>query len=316
VNPLHAIPESSINRSIIGDDCPLKEFRGIAGRDLLSSRVLEPLRREGASGRADYPGETGRRIAALLFSLFTGSARWPAPPPEAADALDRISRAWQTCPRVLLGGGYLAGDDGAGAAARAQEILGELGLGDREVRLFRQPGEMPLYGAAAGCAAGTLVIDFGHTSAKAVVLPPEHAGTADGELDGLGRWPMKINAAHEGWDMEFALEVKAKLRGALGEFRRLYLCRFDSDPPAVAISLAAYLDDGVFVENHRGGFCKLRMIDPDFNALVSVIWQELGGPDLPVQSWHDGTAAARNLPEPGAALVFGTAVGHGFNRYP
>jgi hypothetical protein len=300
-----AIPESSINRAVIGNACPLIEYRDRGGRDLLASRALETLRQRASAGEADFTREFARRLAALLHSLFTGDVVWPPPPADSAAALEAIRQYWISCPRVILGGGYLSGEPGREIVADARLHLEGWGLGDRNITLFDRPGSMPLYGASTGQPAVTLVIDFGHTSAKGAILQES------GELEFLKPRPMGINAAHEGWDPDYARTVHGAIRKALAGFRDE--CRDNAAVPAIAISLAAYLENGVLVDNHRGGYCKLRMINPDFNDLIGDIWEDLGMPRPQVCSWHDGSAAARNLSGPGAALVFGTAVGHGFS---
>ncbi len=317
MSPIAAIPESSINRVTVGDNCPFPNYRGWAGRDLLSSRAIDalcqtaPVRharesletRPQRKDRHQIENEFIRRLAALLHSLLSGNARWPVPPQGPIDRIEQIRRGWMICPRVLLGGGYLALLDGKRIAGGVGELLNEWKLADRQILLADNPAELPIHGAARGQKAGTLVLDYGHSAAKSMVAGTNIVFT---------RFPMGINAAHEGWDLAYAREVLSRYRLSLEFFHQQYSRNPGGAPPGIAISLAAYLDGGQFIENHRGGYCKLRMIDRDFNRLTADLWEEIAGQRPAVTSWHDGAAAARNLRKPGAVLVFGTAIGHGF----
>ncbi|MFP4364597.1 MAG: hypothetical protein ACLFR1_12105, partial [Spirochaetia bacterium] len=209
---------------------------------------------------------------------------------------------WRQTPRVLLGGGFIAGERGKMFFNETIDCLTSWGAETGVYSLFSPAQHMPLFGAAAGQPEGTLCLDFGHGSVK---------GMIKGAEEEIITHTMDLNDLHEGMDPEFAKVVVDKVTMALSYFRKEFSLGL---VPALAVSIAAYVEDGVFMKNDRGAYCKLVIIEENAEKLFGELWEKAGSTAAEVRVFHDGTAAARNLSSPGAAIVLGTSIGHGFSE--
>jgi hypothetical protein len=283
--PVRAIPSGSLNRLVISGNLPYSDYRGLAGRELVAGAIL----------RQCEPLVAGRRIAALLFTLFEGSI-WPDHPDNSP--LGVIRSFWRSTPVVVLGGGILAGDRGMAITEYAKSALWEWAVDENRVHRAASPEHMPLLGALVGAPAGALGLDFGHGSLKA-------------SLDGTvyGPYRLGLDDTHTGVDRDLSTEVAGRIVGAL---RRLRADLVHPNPAELRVSVAAYLEDGHFEPNLRGAYCRLIDVEPDAARFFSRSWVDAGGEASRVEVYHDGMAAARLVPCRGAAIVFGTSAGHGF----
>jgi hypothetical protein len=293
-----AIPESSLNRLQISPLCPLEEYRGLRGTDLLHSSAIAALKTD---IKSFWTVEMARRTAALIFSLLGDRPHWPKEEqhtPSVQDALENIREYWSRCPQISLGGGFLAGSGGPKVLEKAVSFLRCWDIADNRIVLAEQPERMPLSGAAYQQPTGSLVLDFGHGSVK---------GLWDGQP--LPPFSMSIESRHEGTDPTFSHEVLRKVQAALQHFLSLLE---GSLPVKLVISLAAYIQKDRFIPTHRGGYCQLAHFQASAVELFAGLWQKLSGQEILTEIYHDGTAAARPLPPGAATILFGTALGHGF----
>jgi len=287
------VPEASLNRLSIDPPPHLEDYRGKTGRDLLSGEALTRLKNENLT---HWPQEGGKRIALLLYTLKKGSP-WKSQLPNSR--VKAMAGAWKETENIFIGGGHMTGNQGKAAVETAKGFLKDWGV-PLNVERFSHPREMPLMGAERGTAPGSLILDFGHGTAK---------GRITGTEAPLPPFPMNIPDTHYGMDLNFAQEVYARLNQALIHFYR----NLKGVPPLISCSVAAYMEEGILHPNHRGGYCKLILIDQDFNKLMEDLWTRITGQRVKVQSFHDGTAAARNLQGSGGVLIFGTAIGYGLS---
>ena len=256
--------------------------------------------------------EVGRRLGALLLTLWRGDAANRAARPEWNDAHWAY---WAGVKRVVVGGGLLAGRLGEAAVPAAGAFLAANGC---PIAVERSPygDAIALVGLARHAPADTermLLFDFGHTAVKVGL-----ATYRDGRLLEVARRPSLPPPCEAGWPEhagpEWARARWERMATAIADTWAAVVPPAAGACVAVGLCLASHLQDGHPVGQDRGCYTVLRELSPHLATFVRDDLAARLGPFRALALLHDGLAAAGV----GAGeahtvvLTLGTAIGTGY----
>lgn len=329
-DPLHLTPEASLNSTRLAT-LPGADARWV-GRpafELLSLQALEQLAAESGIGLATARHDIAWSLAAALagqdqvlavraagvveaFGQRLGHLIATLASPAAAATGESAWRAaylghWAHIEQIWLGGGLVAGL-GPHLLAAVRQASARLGAHTRAIELAPHPGVLALIGAARSRPdplTHAVVLDFGHTAAKRGV-----ATVRDRRLQSLQLLPdraVRPLATAEAGAVEFVLDT-------LAETLRLAHQQWGEVDPCVVVSLASYVAGGRPADT-RSLYAPLGRIE---RPMLEHALRERTGTAVRLSLVHDGTAAARGLPDHGRAgvILLGTSLGVGFPPPP
>ena len=256
--------------------------------------------------------EVGRRLGALLLTLWRGDAANRAVRPEWDEAHWAY---WANIERVVVGGGLLAGRLGRAAVPAAAAFLAAAGCA---ITVERSPygDAIALVGLARHTLADTermLLFDFGHTAVKVGL-----ATYRDGRLIEVTRRPSLPPPCEEGRyehaGPEWARRRWEDMAAMIADAWTATVPPGGGARVAIGLCLASHLQDGHPVGQDRGCYTVLRELAPH---LATFVRDELAvrlGSFRALALLHDGLAAAGA--HAGEAhtvvLTLGTAIGAGY----
>jgi hypothetical protein len=280
-DPTQLTPDASLNKLALTTTAEW-------AKDLRGRRVIEVLGGRQLAGQARPWELAGRGLAALVETLQSrdtardqGWSEWRA----------QYLSHWRSVSAIRVGGGTAAAlgqrmIDVANALLHQADVHVAVELDD-------EPLTICLRGALGkGPSHRAVALDFGQTTVKRVVKYSSSEGHQRFEY----LPPISVSTRQDAT----RFVVDTILRTAPPAFR------FSDRPPHIRMSIASYIADRQIL-SRSGFYCSLEMNRVE-NALTRA---GIAGGDLSID--HDGTCAARTLPEgQGAVLVLGTAVASGF----
>ncbi|MHA7879586.1 MAG: hypothetical protein ACX931_07335 [Saccharospirillum sp.] len=233
--------------------------------------------------------EYGNRLAAVLRTALRAEF-WA----KGSAWQQAYARYWQHARTLVLSGGISTGAFGHALAERL-----ELDLGSVTVIASPWGGQTGLVGLAqhVSRAQDLLVLDFGATGIKRAV-----ASRHGNRLDPMPDVAVKDWLDSDGLFRKPALlELLGQLRATLGQ------------PLPVAISIAAYLDQGHPFDYRSGIYHRLRDDSPHLATSLDETWLPQCGLGPLALLEHDSTAAALafRFAEPAIMVTLGTGLGVG-----
>jgi hypothetical protein len=256
--------------------------------------------------------EVGRRLGALLLTLWRGDAANRAARPEWSEA---HWATWRAMRRVVVGGGLVAGRLGEAAVPAAAAFLAAAGC---PILVERSPygDAIALVGLARhapGDAERMLLFDFGHTAVKRGL-----ATYRDGRLVGVAQRPSLPPPCERDWPEhpgpDWARQRWERMADAIAAEWAAIVPPGRGARVAVGVCLASHLQDGHPVGRDRGCYTALGELAPHLATFVrDELWARLG-PFRALALLHDGLAAAgtRAGEAHTAVLTLGTAIGAGY----
>jgi hypothetical protein len=332
-DPSHLSSEASLNRTLLGA-LPGADSRWVGRRafDLLSIDALTKLARCIGLDLSDSDGNVtrvistalsagnpraadqamrvvaifGRRLAHLIATLTTPTRI------ETQDSEWRGAylRYWTHVDQVWLAGGLTAAL-GSDLLDVVRAEAHRLGAGCA-IEVAPNAGVLALLGAARSRLhprTHIVVLDFGHTDVKRGI-----ATVRNHQLARLDVLPSR-SARALGWTRATDEPVTEFLLDVVTDTIASSQSRFGVPDPCVMVSLASYISQGRQVDSHSA-YAELSRRDP--RSLDDEITRRTGVP-VRLRFLHDGTAAARGVPDPAGSaglIVLGTALGVGFPPPP
>lgn len=233
--------------------------------------------------------EYGNRLAAVLRTALRGDywhsgSRWQ----------QAYANFWRNTHTIVLSGGISTGSFGHALAERL-----EVDLGNITVLASPWGGQTGLVGLAqhVSSAEDLLVMDFGATGIKSAI-----ASRHGNRLDPFSDIQVKDWLDKEGLFRQPALlELLSQFRQQIGQ------------PLPVAISIAAYLDQGHPFDYHSGIYHRLRDDCTHLATALNDTWLPQCGLGPLALLEHDSTAAALafRFSEPAIMITLGTGLGVG-----
>ncbi len=330
-DPFQLITEASLNRTLLGAlagadsrwvgrpafdllsiDALTKLARcmgfGVTGSNGNITRVISTALAAGHQSSAEQAirivATFGRRLAHLIATLTTS----PRIGPEDSEWRAAYLRYWAQVDHVWLAGGLAAAlGSNLLEAVRAEACR----LGAKcTIELAPHAGVLALIGAARSRLhprTQIAVLDFGHTVVKRGIATVRHHQLV--RLDVLPSRSAQALGTRGTQDpvAEFLLDV---VTDTIVTTRR----RLGVPDPCVMVSLASYIAHGRPV-NTRSVYAPLSRWDP--RSLDDELKRRTGVP-VHLRFLHDGTAAARGVPDAGRAglIALGTTLGVGFPPPP
>lgn len=216
---------------------------------------------------------------------------------------------WAGIQQVWLGGGLMSGALGELIMHHAQQLLAELGLGQRlQIAVAASPGTMALLGAGRYLPASTksaICLDCGHTLLKRACLRFER-----GTLAGLQLFsPLAVEFEWPPVQADPSSVIDFVTSAITQTVKESVAAGFDPGPD-VMLSVAAYVQEGRLLGN--GLYAQIS--SGDVRPLLSGAAGARVGRSLRVHPIHDGTAAAALYAgqRHSAVILVGTAIGVGF----
>ena len=256
--------------------------------------------------------EVGRRLGALLLTLWRGDAANRAVRPEWDEAHWAY---WANIERVVVGGGLLTGRLGRAAVPAAAAFLAAAGCA---ITVERSPygDAIALVGLARHTLADTermLLFDFGHTAVKRGL-----ATYRDGRLVNMTQRPSLLPPCEIGWPEHtgphWARQRWERMADAIAAEWAAGVAPGHGERVAVGLCLASHLQDGHPVGRDRGCYTSLGELAPHLATFMrDDLWARLG-PFRSLALLHDGLAAASTHAGEvhTVVLTLGTAIGAGY----